>query len=165
VGDSGGMILNGEYNVSLDEKHRITLPAGLRNKLNVIFAVITKGSDKCLWLYRNTDWEDKIANVINEHTDPFSKKDLRLLRKYIAPSQDIEIDKAGRILIPQTLLEYADISKDKGCVVLGAIDHIEIWDEKNYRDYCNEEDENNACEFEAASEELSRRIKRQRGIE
>ena len=157
------MMLNGEFNVSLDDKHRITLPAGLRTKLNAVFVVITKGSDKCIWLYRTSEWEEKIANVINDYTDPFSKKDLRLLRKYIASSHDIEIDKAGRILLPETLREYANISKD--CVVLGAIDHIEIWDEKSYRDYCNEDDEHNAVEFDAASEELSRRIKRQRGIE
>ena len=157
------MMLNGEHNVTLDDKNRLTLPAALRNKLEASSIVITKGADKCLWLYSSAEWEEKIGNVIKANIDPFSKKDLRLLRKYIAPSQDLEIDKAGRVLLTESLREYANISKD--CVVLGAIDHIEIWDEKSYREYCDEDDEGNAGEFEAASEELSRRIKRQRGID
>jgi len=157
------MVLNGEYNVILDDKNRITLPSDLRSKLSVSSVVITKGSDKCIWLYTSAEWEEKIANVIKENTDPFSKKDLRLLRKYIAPSQDVEIDKTGRILLPETLREYANITKE--CKVLGAIDRIEIWDVKSYNEYCDEDDEINANEFESASEDLSRRIKQKRGIE
>ncbi|MCL2229933.1 MAG: division/cell wall cluster transcriptional repressor MraZ [Treponema sp.] len=156
-------MLQGEHNVILDEKNRLTLPAGLRKELETSTVVLSKGADKCLWLYTSAEWEEQFANIIKENTDPFSKKDLRLFRKYVASSQTIEIDKAGRVLLPETLREYAGISKD--CVVLGSIYRIEIWDEKSYRDYCNEDDEENANEFEAASEELSQRLKKQRGIE
>jgi len=157
------MMLSGEYNVILDEKSRITLPALLRKDLDVSSMVITKGEDNCLWLYTSSKWEEMIGNVMKENTDPFSKMDRRLLRKFVGPSQTIEIDKAGRILIAESLREYASITKD--CVVLGQIDFIEIWNEKSYRDYCNEDNEENANEFEAASEELSQRLKKQRGIE
>jgi len=166
MGKNGGvwvMMLSGEFNVILDERSRITLPAQLRKDLDGASVVITKGEDNCLWLYTSAKWEELIGSAIKENTDPFSKKDRRVLRKFIGPSQTVEIDKAGRILVTESLREYASISKD--CVVLGQIDYIEIWDEGRYREYCNEDNEDNANEFDAASEELSMRIKRKRGID
>ena len=157
------MMLSGEFNVILDEKYRITLPAQIRKDLDVSSMVITKGEDNCLWLYTSAKWDELIGNAIKENTDPFSKKDRRVLRKFIGPSQIVEIDKAGRILLSENLRDYAGIFKD--CVVLGQIDYLEIWDEKRYQEYCNEDNENNANEFGIASEELSQRIKRKRGID
>jgi len=155
-------MLSGEFNVILDEKYRITLPAQIRKDLDVSSMVITKGEDNCLWLYTSAKWDELIGSAIKDNTDPFSKKDRRVLRKFIGPSQIVEIDKAGRILISENLRDYAGILKD--CVVLGQIDYLEIWDDKRYKEYCNEDNENNANEFDAASEELSQRIKQKRGI-
>jgi len=163
VGESGVMMLSGEYNVILDDKYRITLPAGMRKELDVSSVVITKGEDKCLWLYTVEKWEERFGDTLKENTDPFSKMDRRVLRKFVGPSQKIDIDKAGRILLPESLREYASITKD--CIVLGQIDFMEIWNVNSYREYCDEDDEKNAGEFEAATEELSRKIKRNRGVE
>jgi len=157
------MVLNGKYNVILDDKHRITLPVGLRSKLNAASVIVSKGVTKYLRLYASADWEEKIADVIRDTTDPFSESDLLLATKYIHSAQDAEIDKAGRILVAEHLLEYADISKE--CVVLGSIDHIQIWDAKSYQAYSDENSKENAGRFAAASAELSQRIKRKRGIE
>jgi MraZ protein len=152
------MLLTGEYSVTLDEKGRISLPAGLRKELNETSLRLTKGEDNCLWLYPPAKWEELVGNTIKDNTDPFSKVDRRVLRKIIGPSQEVEIDKAGRIPIVQGLREFAGLTKD--CVVLGQIDYIEIWDGCRYREYF----EGNDKEFEAASEELSKRIKQRRGI-
>ncbi|MCL2210364.1 MAG: hypothetical protein FWB95_00395 [Treponema sp.] len=156
------MVLNGKYSVILDDKHRITLPVGLRGKLNASSVIISKGVTRYLRLYASAEWEDKIAGVIKETTDPFSENDLFLTAKYIHTAQDAEIDRAGRILVAEHLLEYANISKE--CVVLGSIDHIQIWDAKSYHSFSDESNEENARKFAAASEDLSQRIKRKRGI-
>ncbi|MDR2543389.1 MAG: division/cell wall cluster transcriptional repressor MraZ [Treponema sp.] len=156
------MKLSGEFIVILDEKNRITLPAQIRKELDTSSMILTKGEDNCLWLYTSAKWEELVSNPLKEYTDPFSKIDRRLMRKFVGPSQTVEIDKAGRILIPDSLFEYAKLTKD--CIVLGQLEYIEVWEKKRYYEYCNEDNEGNANDFDAASEELSRRIKRKKGI-
>jgi len=154
--------MTGEHNVILDDKFRLTLPAQLRKGLNEITIKIMKGNDGCLWLYTIQKWEERFGKVISELTDPFSAKDLRLQRKYISSTQEIEIDKSGRILIPETLRKYAGIDKD--CIVSGMLEFCEIWDSKRHAEYIDESDEENKREFDNASEDFSQIIKRKKGI-
>jgi MraZ protein len=166
MGKSGGkwgMKLSGEFNVLLDEKFRITLPVQLRKEMDVTSVKVTKGNDNCLWLYTLEKWKELFEDTFKDITNPFSKKNRRALRKYIAPSQTLEIDKAGRILIPDNLRTYAGVLKD--CVVVGLMDYVEIWDADRYRAYCDEDNEDNANEFDEASEELSQIIKKRKGID
>ena len=151
------MHLTGEFKVTLDEKGRISLPALLRRCLNESNLFLTEGSENCLWLYPGSQWNDMI-NTIMKNTDPFSKKDRNLRRRIIGPSQEVEIDKAGRIPIAVSLREFAGLSKD--CVVLGQVDYIEIWDEECYKKFLNDSND----EYNTASEELSISLKKQRGI-
>jgi MraZ protein len=151
--------LTGEYSVTLDEKGRICLPASLRKEMNEPTLRLTKGEDDCLWLFTPAKWEELVSGAIKDYTDLFSKKDRRLIRQFIGPSQEVEVDKAGRIPIAVKLREFAGLSKE--CVVLGQIDYIEIWDEERYNKYLND----SADDLDTASEELSGRIKRKRGIE
>ena len=157
------MMLSGEHYVILDDKNRVTLPAQLRKDLDSVSVVVSKGDDECLWLYTSSKWEELVANPIRKYAVPFSKNGRRALRKYIAPSQTIEIDKVGRILISENLLEYAGIKKE--CVVIGQLEYIEIWDKARYFEYCDEGNEDNLNEFDAAAEELSQIIKKERGID
>jgi MraZ protein len=149
--------LTGEFKVTLDEKSRISLPASLRKCLDESPLHLTKGSDNCLWLYPDSQWND-MENTIMKNTDLFSKKDRDLRRRIIGPKQDIKIDNAGRIPIAPSLREYAGLSKE--CVVLGQVDYIEIWDEERYQAFLTDSED----EYNAASEELSLRLKKQRGI-
>jgi len=151
-------MLTGEYRVTLDEKGRISLPAGLRKDIDDPSLRITKGQDNCLWLFPSTKWDELVSTKIVENTDPFSRGDRSLLRRLIGPSQEVEVDKAGRIPIAQSLREFAGLSKD--CMVLGQIDYIEIWDEERYLKYL----ETSGDEYEKASEQLSNNIKSRRGI-
>jgi len=153
------MILTGEYNATLDEKGRISLPAQLRREMNETNLHLTKGEDNCLWLFTPAKWAQLVSSTIAENTEPFSRKDRSLLRRLVGPSQQIEIDKVGRIPVIQNLREFASLSKD--CVILGQIDYIEIWDAGRYLQYLADTSD----DFNAASEELSSRIKRKRGIE
>ncbi len=79
---------------------------------------------------------------------PFRKKARILQRRFIAPAQEVEIDKAGRINIPVTLQEHAGLKKE--AVILGIKQYIEIWDEAEYENYLESTDE----EFQEAAEEL-----------
>ena len=151
--------MTGEYSVTLDEKGRICLPASLRKDMNETSMHLTKGEDNCLWLFTPAKWEELVNSAIRENTDLFSKKDRRLIRQFIGPSQEVEVDKAGRIPVAFKLREFAGLSKE--CVVLGQMDYIEIWDEERYHRYL----EGSIDDLDAASEELSHRIKRKRGID
>jgi len=153
-------MLIGEFKVTLDGKGRICLPAALRKELNEENLYLTKGEDDCLWLYPSAKFDRLVNDNLHAVTDPFSKTDRRALRQHIGSAQQVEIDNAGRIPIAQSLREFASLSKD--CMVLGQIDYIEIWDMGCFNDYFNKD---NKDKFESAAEEISRRIKRKRGIE
>ena len=153
--------LSSEHNVTLDEKYRISLPVAFRKELENSSLIITKGIEKCLWLFTSEKWNESIGVKMSHFTDPFSRGDRELRRRFVTPKQPITIDNAGRILLSEPLRTHAGIIKE--CVVAGAGDYIEIWDAQRYADRDNPE--NNADDaFYALSEELSRRIKLEKGI-
>ena len=117
----------GEYNHTIDEKGRIIVPAKLRDELGETF-VITKGLDGCLWVFDNEEWE-KVEEKINEL--PFNIKEARLLSRFmIAGAFDAEPDKQGRVMIPQSLREYADLKRD--VVFAGVGRKLELWSKERY---------------------------------
>ena len=145
-------LLTGEYRNTLDEKGRILFPSKLRNELfgenekNVL--IVTQSFDHCLWLYTLEEWKT-LSSRIMETASPFSKQNRLVLRTLIAPAQEVELDKAGRLSIPQSLREYAGLSKD--CVILGINKYMELWDAETYRRYLEENDE----DLKDAAEALS----------
>jgi MraZ protein len=150
--------LTGEYKVTLDEKGRISLPANLRKILDEKSLFLTESADNCLWLYPSGEWKEMLKTIM-DNTDPFSANYRTIRRRIVGPSQEVEIDKAGRIPVAQSLRDFAGLSKD--CVVLGQVEYIEIWAEEKYRAYKTASNE----ELVAGSEELSGILKRKRGIE
>ena len=140
-------MLTGEFNSILDEKGRFNFPARFREELAVDRLVITKGMDKCLWVFHPTKWAEVKRNIM-ANTSPFRAKARRVQRTIVSPSQEVEIDKTGRIAVPQSLREYASLTKD--CVVAGVDTYFEIWDKETYAAYCEDRDN----EFSAAVEEL-----------
>lgn len=145
-------LLTGEYRNTLDEKGRILFPSKLRNELfgenekNVL--IVTQSFDHCLWLYTLEEWKT-LSSRIMETASPFSKQNRLVLRTLIAPAQEVELDKAGRLSIPQSLREYAGLSKD--CVILGINKYMELWDAETYSKYLEENDE----DLKDAAEALS----------
>jgi len=146
-------LLTGEYRNTLDEKGRILFPSKLRNELfgetekNVL--IVTQSFDHCLWLYTLEEWK-LLSSKIMETASPFNKQNRLVLRSLIAPAQEVELDKAGRLSIPQSLREYANLSKD--CVILGINRYMELWDAETYSKYLEENDENLKDAAEALSE-------------
>ncbi len=127
----------GEYNHSTDSKGRVIMPAKFREELGEKF-YITKGMDSCLFIYDEDEWMNLDAKMRNLRLT--SKKAREFSRMFYAPARELTLDKQGRILIPQNLRSYAQISKD--VVIIGVSTRIEIWDQKVWDQYISREEMN-----------------------
>lgn len=123
----------GEFQHSIDAKGRLIVPAKFREKLGDTF-VVTRGLDGCLFGYPLEEW-NKLEEKLNEM--PLAKKDARLfVRFFYSAATECEIDKQGRINIPQTLRAHAQL--EKSCVIIGVSNRIEIWDEARWQSFTKE---------------------------
>ncbi len=145
-------MVTGEYRYSLDEKGRIMIPAKIRSEITGNVLILTRGIETCLWLFPPEEWK-QISGKLLESFSIFQKKARLIHRRIIAPAQEAEIDRTGRITVPQTLREYAGLNKD--CIVIGMLRRLEIWDEEMYRSYCSV----NEDEFQEAAEEIGNELK------
>ena len=111
----------GEYNHTIDAKGRLIVPSKFREILGDVF-VVTKGLDGCLFVYDNEEWkrfEEKLRSL------PITNKEARqFVRFFLAGATEAEVDKQGRILIPNVLREFAALTKD--VVLVGVGSRIEI---------------------------------------
>jgi MraZ protein len=114
--------------------------------------VLTRAIDRCLWLFPIDEWRSHSQRLLAS-TSLFHEKDRLIHRRIIAPAQEVDIDRTGRIVIPPTLREYAGLAKD--CIVLGMLTHLEVWDEDTYRSYWDASEER----FLEAAEEYSDRLR------
>ena len=140
-------MITGEYNNNLDEKGRMLVPSRVRNLIPGSCLVLTRGIDKCLWVFTPEEWK-RIASLILDSSSVFKSKTRLLQRRIIAPAQECEIDKSGRINIPPTLRESAGLRKE--VVLLAMEKYMEIWDEAEYNKYLDESEE----DFLSAAEDL-----------
>ena len=126
----GVKVLLGTHTPKLDEKGRLILPAKFRDELGD-GVVITRGQERCLYVFSSKEFasvHEKIrqAPVTNEEAR-------RYLRVFLSGASDETPDKQGRVLLPQLLREYANLSKELGIIGVGA--RAEIWDSKTWNDY------------------------------
>ncbi len=126
----------GEYKHNVDVKGRMIVPAKFREGLGDSF-VVTRGLDKCLFAYPLDEWkviEEKLKQL------PLTKKDARAFtRFFFSGAIECEIDKQGRINIPQNLRNYADLEKE--CVVIGVSERVEIWANDKWKEYVEDSEE------------------------
>ncbi len=120
----------GEYHYTIDNKGRLAIPVKFREILDKS-AVVTRGIDICLFLYPKKEWETlalKLASL------PISQNKTRAFtRLMLAGAMDVEMDKLGRIMLPDYLRSYAGLSKK--VVIAGLYNRLEIWDEKKWEEY------------------------------
>lgn len=120
----------GEYNHALDNKNRIIVPSKFREALGEKF-VLTKGLDGCLYAYTLAEWgvlEEKLKKL------PLTNKDARaFVRFFFSGANEVDCDKQGRVLIPQNLLQYANIQRE--IVSIGVSTRIEIWSKDKWDEY------------------------------
>ena len=120
----------GEYRHNLDEKGRLAVPSKFRVNLRE-GTVVTKGLDECLFLYPKKEWQrlaEKLAGL------PLGRANSRAFsRLMLAGAMEANIDKQGRIILPDYLRKYANIRKK--VVVAGLYNRVEIWDETNWEKF------------------------------
>lgn len=125
-------MMTGEFRAALDEKGRLLIPTKLRSEIAGDTVVLTKGMDRCLWLFSTSKWEI-FSKTVQESVGMFSQRDLMIQRRIIGSAMELDVDKAGRIGISALLREFGGLSKD--CVVVGIRNYLEIWDEEAYMAY------------------------------
>jgi MraZ protein len=119
-----------EYRHTLDLKKRLSLPAKFRKELGRR-VVVTRGLDTCLFLFSERAWRS-IAKKLGEL--PVGEGSARGMARFmLAGASEVEIDMAGRILIPDYLKEFASLRSE--VVLAGLSQRVEIWDEKKWREY------------------------------
>jgi len=139
-------MLLGEYEHTIDDKSRLTLPARFRQSFTE-GVIVSRGLDGCLYAYRRADWTRAIEARLAE-LDPLSKEGRRLQRYFYSGAAEDELDKQGRIGIPGALLEHAQLVRD--VVVAGVHDHLEIWDRAAWR--------RELAEVEGSAEHVAERL-------
>ncbi|MBX6352175.1 MAG: division/cell wall cluster transcriptional repressor MraZ [Thermoflavifilum sp.] len=123
----------GEFQHTLDDKGRLTIPVKFREGLGSPF-VMTRGLDRCLFVYPMSEWES-LENKLKAL--PLTRADARsFVRFFFSGATECELDKQGRVLIPATLRDYARLERD--CVVLGVSNRVEIWSESEWRSYSDQ---------------------------
>jgi MraZ protein len=120
----------GEYEHTLDEKKRVSLPKAFRVELGKKM-VITRGLDNCLFVYSKSAWE-KVAEKLQALT--FAQADTRGFNRFIlSGAVEAVVDNAGRILIPDHHKEFAGLKKT--VVFTGVSDRVEVWDAEKWKSY------------------------------
>lgn len=125
----------GEYSHSLDAKGRVTIPAKFREELGDTF-VVTRSLDQCLTVYDMDAWEE-FSRKLTElpYNSPEQRK---LVRFFLSGAAEVEPDKMGRILLPQSLRNFAGIDRD--VVLVGSGARIEIWSKENWEENTSAEE-------------------------
>ena len=139
-----GMFI-GEYQHNLDSKGRLAIPAKFRDKL-AGGAIITRGLDRCLFLFTSKEWEILAQKLI---ALPLAQSNSRaFVRLMLAGAMDVEIDKQGRILTPDYLRKYSGLRKQ--VAIAGLYNRIEIWDSEKWQEYKNK--------TEGSSDEIAEKL-------
>ncbi|MEO5984986.1 MAG: division/cell wall cluster transcriptional repressor MraZ [Ferruginibacter sp.] len=123
----------GEYDSTIDTKGRFLLPAGIKKQLpdQETSFIINRGFEKCLTLYPSQSWKPlyKEISTLND----FDPKVREFRRYFLNGAQEVDLDTAGRLLLPKNLMEHASL--DKNIVLVSAVNKIEIWDKIKYQQF------------------------------
>jgi MraZ protein len=140
------MLLTGTHPRTLDDKNRLALPRRLRELLGEPATLfITPGPDQCLWLYTQAGLEQLAAKL---DQTPATDAEARVFRRlYFAQTEAVDLDRSGRLLIPERLVQFASLQHE--VVLIGVRDHLELWDAQKWQQYLTA----NAPRFDAVAEE------------
>lgn len=125
--------LLGEYEATIDSKGRFLVPGALKKQLpeGDSKLIISRGIEKCLTAYPLSSWQPIVERI--RKLNDFDPKVREFKRLFLGGATEVEMDNAGRLLIPPQLKEFAGLSKD---IVLAAdLDKINIWDANKYKQF------------------------------
>ena len=124
-------MLLGEFEHTLDDKNRLTLPARFRQSFSG-GGVVTRGLDGCLHVYAREEWERLVESRLGS-LDPLSGDDRKMQRYFFSGAAEFEPDKQGRIMVPSALIDHAKLGRE--VIVAGVYDHLEIWDRNAWAEH------------------------------
>ena len=139
-------MLLGEYEHTIDDKNRLTLPAKFRQAFDEGL-VLTRGIERCLSAYPRDNWTETVESRLQE-LDSLSKESRVMQRYFFSGAAEAELDKQGRVMVPSPLGDYAGLGKE--VVVVGIRDHLEIWDRASWRAHLDE--------IEGSAEDVAERL-------
>ena len=124
--------LLGEYDVTLDAKGRLLLPAALKKMLGKEvqkgFVINRDVFSPCLVLYPHAEWESTHQKL--RRLNRFVQKNMEFIRRFAGGATPLDLDGSGRFLLPYALVNDPKLGKD--IKLLGLGDRIEIWDRERY---------------------------------
>lgn len=127
-------MLIGEYTHKIDEKGRISLPAKFRKEVGKKI-IITRGLDNCLFIFTMSEWA-KLSSELSSSS--WLKSDTRAFnRRIFGGATEVEIDKVGRMLIPDFLKNEGELKDENEAVLVGVDNRIELWNVKTWSEYKN----------------------------
>jgi MraZ protein len=139
-------MLLGEYEHTIDDKNRLTLPVKFRQAFDEGL-VLTRGIERCLYAYPRSEWTATVESRLRE-LDPLSKEGRVMQRYFFSGAAEAQLDKQGRVMLPSPLGDYAKLGKE--VVVAGIRDHLEIWDRASWRAHLDE--------IEGSAEDVAERL-------
>ena len=122
------MAFRGHFDYSLDAKNRLNVPAKFRAAFSS-GVVLAKGLEPCVAVWAPDTFERWTSSFLS-NLNPVSPERRKLTRYFAGSSFDAELDSAGRVTLNQPLLTHARV--DKEVVIVGNLDHLEVWDRKTY---------------------------------
>ena len=126
----------GQFSHSLDDKGRVVMPRKFRSDLEK-GCVLTKGQERCLYVFPMERWQTEAARVLKlPRTD---RRARNFSRSFFASASDQQLDKQGRVQVPEALRSYAGLEKD--VTVVGVADHVQLWSSTAWAEYAAEADE------------------------
>jgi len=139
------MMLTGTHACTLDDKKRLGLPKRVREQLGQPESLfVTPGPDQSLWIYTKAGLE-QLATKLDQ--TPATDVDARVFRRlYFARTEAVNLDRTGRILIPDRLIQFAGLQHE--VVLIGVRDHHELWDAQRWQQYLAD----HATRFDAVAE-------------
>lgn len=127
----------GQAEYSVDSKGRIAIPAKMRAALSPEAQgtfTVTKGFEKCVYLYPLDEWKKKEEEFANLNT--YNREARHFVRLNLMWAEEAVIDGQGRVSLPKVLAEYAGIGER--ALILGAMDHLEIWNPDAFTAYLDD---------------------------
>ena len=115
-------MFRGAHYHSVDDKGRVIIPLRFRSELGTTF-VITKGLDKCLFVYRENDFQEMERQLMAQPA--LDRHTIRLQRWFSAEAVESQVDNQGRVAIPGNLRDFAGIEEE--VAIVGAGNRIEVW--------------------------------------
>ena len=135
-------MFQGESYVVLDDKSRLTVPAKYRvfikeEDLQKGFVLIHLPQENCLRMFTPSEWVTKIAglrDIARQMPNPE-----QFMQVMMAHSETIDMDSQFRVLVPQRLLAYANLERGMELAMVGATNHIQIWNKERWRETAEKE--------------------------